>query len=90
MNLTIEPGGLLEHFDELNAAGSPLQAAGEKLLHQGHAVSARFKVISEAALALLGEVLEEPPAQLQQRGKHRQVPPLLQALRQPDKFLLRI
>ena len=28
-------------------------------------------------------MLEEPPAQLQQRSKHRQVPPLLQAIRQP-------
>ena len=32
-------------------------------------------------------MLEEPPAQLEQRGQHCQVRPLLQAVGQPDKTI---
>ena len=33
-------------------------------------------------------MLEEPPAQLEQRGQHCQVRPLLQAVGQPDKTII--
>ena len=36
-----KPGGLLESFDEIDAASSSLQATGEELFYQGHAVSAK-------------------------------------------------
>ena len=42
------------------------------------------KLVFMLFMASLGEVLQEPPTKLQQRGKHRQVPPLLQAVCQPE------